>query len=156
MKKEFFKKCVCVICAGSLALLSMNFGAAGKPKLSKTKVVIRAGKTFSLKVSNASKKVKWSVNNIKVIKIKAKSKCKATFKALKKGKATITAKIGSKVFKCRVTVRYKNQKKGKTVYITDTGLKYHKYTCRFLRKSKTKVSLSWAKSHGYTQCSVCY
>ena len=41
------------------------------------------------------------------------------------------------------------------VYITDTGLKYHRKGCRYLDHSKRRVSLGWAKSHGYKPCKVC-
>jgi len=44
---------------------------------------------------------------------------------------------------------------GGTVYITDTGTKYHRDGCRYLNESKHAVSCSWATSHGYTACSVC-
>lgn len=43
----------------------------------------------------------------------------------------------------------------RTVYITNTGSKYHKSGCQYLRKSKISISLSEAKSRGYTACSVC-
>ena len=42
-----------------------------------------------------------------------------------------------------------------TVYITDTGSKYHSSGCRYLSKSKHAISLSSAKSQGYGPCSVC-
>ncbi|MDQ1274037.1 MAG: competence protein ComEC [Planctomycetota bacterium] len=42
-----------------------------------------------------------------------------------------------------------------TVYITDTGSKYHRDGCRYLSKSKIAISLDEAKSQGYTPCSVC-
>lgn len=42
-----------------------------------------------------------------------------------------------------------------TVYITKTGEKYHRGSCRYLRKSKISISLSKAKTRGYTPCSVC-
>lgn len=41
------------------------------------------------------------------------------------------------------------------VYITNTGKKYHRSGCRYLKKSKIKKTLKWAKSHGYTACKVC-
>lgn len=41
-----------------------------------------------------------------------------------------------------------------TVYITETGTKYHKDGCRYL-KSKIPMSLSEAKETGYKPCSVC-
>lgn len=44
---------------------------------------------------------------------------------------------------------------GQTVYITDTGSKYHRYGCRYLRQSCHSISLSSAKSRGYTACKVC-
>lgn len=42
-----------------------------------------------------------------------------------------------------------------TVYITETGTKYHLSGCRFLSESKIEISLSNAKAQGYTPCSVC-
>ena len=44
---------------------------------------------------------------------------------------------------------------GTTVYITNTGEKYHRSGCRYLSKSKISISLSKAKAEGYTPCSVC-
>ncbi|AEE97681.1 MBL fold metallo-hydrolase [Mahella australiensis] len=42
-----------------------------------------------------------------------------------------------------------------TVYITDSGEKYHKDGCRYLKKSKIPIKLSEAKAKGYTPCKVC-
>lgn len=42
-----------------------------------------------------------------------------------------------------------------TVYITATGDKYHRGTCRYVSKSKIPKSCAWVKAHGYTPCSVC-
>lgn len=42
-----------------------------------------------------------------------------------------------------------------TVYITDTGAKYHMSGCRYLRQSSHPISLSAAKAQGYTACKVC-
>jgi hypothetical protein len=47
------------------------------------------------------------------------------------------------------------QTKEQTVYITKTGRKYHRATCRYLSKSKIPTSLKDAKANGYTPCSVC-
>ena len=41
------------------------------------------------------------------------------------------------------------------VYITKTGKKYHRSGCRYLSRSMIPISLSDAKSRGYTPCSVC-
>ena len=42
-----------------------------------------------------------------------------------------------------------------TVYITDTGTKYHSAGCRHLSKSKIAISLEKAKAQGYKPCGVC-
>jgi micrococcal nuclease len=48
-----------------------------------------------------------------------------------------------------------NNQQEQTVYITKTGLKYHSAGCRYLSRSQIPISLSDAKSEGYTPCSVC-
>jgi len=42
-----------------------------------------------------------------------------------------------------------------TVYITETGKKYHRLDCRYLSKSCIPISLTEAKRRGYTPCKVC-
>jgi len=42
-----------------------------------------------------------------------------------------------------------------TVYITQTGKKYHSYSCSYLSSSKTSIDLSEAKAKGFTACSRC-
>lgn len=42
-----------------------------------------------------------------------------------------------------------------TVYITDTGERYHKEGCSSLRRSKQAVTLSEAIEEGYTPCQNC-
>ena len=42
-----------------------------------------------------------------------------------------------------------------TVYITNTGTKYHSWGCKYLAKSCNSISLNDAISRGYTACSVC-
>ncbi len=43
-----------------------------------------------------------------------------------------------------------------TVYITKTGSKYHNWGCKYLSASCISISLSSAKSRGYTPCDVCH
>lgn len=47
-------------------------------------------------------------------------------------------------------------KQDTTVYVTNTGSKYHKSGCQYLKESKIPISLSDAKAQGYTPCSKCY
>jgi hypothetical protein len=42
-----------------------------------------------------------------------------------------------------------------TVYVTKTGEKYHLGDCRYLKKSKIKTNLKWAKANDYDPCKVC-
>lgn len=71
------------------------------PKLSKSSITINKGKSYTLKVSNASSKVRWSVKNKKVATITSKGKVTAK----SKGTTYVYARVGKKTLKCKVTVR---------------------------------------------------
>ena len=83
--------------------------AKGKTALAKKAITLRKGKTFLLKLKNNTKKVKWSVNKKKIIKLSKKTKKSVTLKALKPGKAKVTAKVGKKKYTCKVTVSAKGK-----------------------------------------------
>lgn len=80
--------------------VSIKAEAAGAVKLNKTKMVLEMGDTYQLKVKNTTKKVKWSSSDKKVVKVNSKGKL--TPKSV--GTATVTAKVGGKKYKCKVTV----------------------------------------------------
>jgi hypothetical protein len=42
-----------------------------------------------------------------------------------------------------------------TVYVTKTGVKYHRWNCQYLKYSCFAISLPDALARGYTACSVC-
>ena len=44
---------------------------------------------------------------------------------------------------------------GYTVYITETGKKYHSGGCRHVKKSKIAIDIDDARAQGYEPCSVC-
>lgn len=48
------------------------------------------------------------------------------------------------------------QRNEQTVYVTNSGKKYHRDGCQYLKKSKIPISLSSAQSQGYTPCSKCF
>lgn len=52
-------------------------------------------------------------------------------------------------------VTYSDYSVEDTVYVTDTGTKYHKSGCQHLRKSKNAISKEKAIRQGYTACSKC-
>jgi hypothetical protein len=54
-----------------------------------------------------------------------------------------------------VFAQAQQQRKEITVYVTDTGKRYHRAECRYLRYSRREVSLKEAVDAGYTPCHVC-
>ena len=87
--------------------------AAKKPKLNKSKAVIRVGKKIKLRVKNAGgKKVKWTSTKKKIASVTKKG----VVKGKKAGKTVIKAKVGKKTLKCRVTVRKNNVQASADVY----------------------------------------
>lgn len=88
---------------------------AAAPKLNKKKAQVNEGKTITLTVKNPTGKVKWKSSNSKIVKVTkqtGKNKSKATLKGIKKGTATITAKIGKKNLKAKVTVKHVHKWRG--------------------------------------------
>lgn len=43
-----------------------------------------------------------------------------------------------------------------SVYVTDTGGRYHVFSCGYLRKSRIEIALEDAVIRGYTRCTVCW
>ena len=97
--------------------------AKKKMKLNKTKATLYVGKKLTLKVKNTKKKVKWSSSKKAVASVTKKG----VVKAKKKGKTVITAKIGKKKLKCKITVKQKVVKK-KTVYQSQMVENFESYT----------------------------
>lgn len=113
------KKIISIICAATM-VVSMTAGipagvdAAKKPKLSKSKVSIKIGKSVIIKLKNGNKKAKvtWKSAKPKIAKITKKvtkgSNASAKIKGIKAGKSKLTAtyKLGKKTTKlsCNVTV----------------------------------------------------
>lgn len=99
MKKiyEFAVFCmmfVTALCVGNLAQ------AQAAVSLNQTNATICAGGKTTLKVNGTTKTVKWSTSDKNIAKVNAKG----VVTGVKKGKATITAGIGTKKYSCRVVV----------------------------------------------------
>ena len=78
--------------------------AAGKVALSSRKASVAVGGSKTISLKNARGKVKWSVAKKSVASIKANG-ASVKVKGKKAGTTTITAKIGKKAFRCKLTVR---------------------------------------------------
>ena len=75
-------------------------------KLSATSKTVEVGKTVKITISGASS-VKWSVSN-NLIKIEKSTKKYAKLKGVSVGTGYLKAKVGSKLFKCKITVKDNN------------------------------------------------
>lgn len=138
-----------------ISLIPVQSDAAQKAKLNRKSLTLTVGKSSQLKIKNTTKKVKWSSSNGSIASVTQQGRVKAK----KQGNCSVSAKVGGKKYICRITVKKKvpSTKKHITyVYVTDTGSKYHRAGCRYLWNSRRKVSLSSAKSFGYSACSVCW
>lgn len=75
------------------------------PKLSKTSITVKTGKTYQLKMQNTKQKYKWSSKNKSIATVTSNGKVTGK----KAGTTYIYAKSASgKTFKCKVTVRKKS------------------------------------------------
>lgn len=117
MKNVITKRTLALILAVAMFMTTLATSPhveAATIKMNKTKVTIGVGDTYQLKVSGTSKKAKWSTSNKKVATVNKNGKVTGK----KKGTATITAKIGKKSYKCKVTVKNPALAK-KTIYVTN-------------------------------------
>lgn len=87
-----------LLCLALLFSFPLSAEAAGR--LNKKNLSLAKGTSYILKVKGTKKKMKWSSSNPKVARVNGKGKVTAK----KAGKATITAKTGTKSYRCRVTV----------------------------------------------------
>lgn len=76
---------------------------AASVKLNYKKLTLYKGQKKQLKIKGTKKKAKWSSNKKSVVSVDKKGKITAK----KKGTAVITAKVGKKNYKCKVTVKVK-------------------------------------------------
>lgn len=74
------------------------------PKLNKTSITLKEGRSCQLKILGTRQKVKWSSSAKSVVTVSATGKVKA--KQVKKDRsARITASVGGKKYSCRVLVK---------------------------------------------------
>jgi expansin (peptidoglycan-binding protein) len=125
------KKKICFVLFMLAFILAVPSTAQAKAVLNKKNVTLTVGKSVTLKMKGTKKKVKWSTSNKKVATVSKKGKVKAK----KAGKATITAKLGKKKYKCKVTVL----KKDKTVKET-TSHKSDEKTTEITTEKTTEES----------------
>lgn len=131
MKKFRNMMSICLVLVMILSLVPLQVQAKSTVKLNKTSTTVYVGKTTTLKITGTSKTVKWTTSNKKVATVSSKGKVTAK----KAGRATITAKVSGKSYKCKVTVKNPSLnkskatlEKGKTLTLKLTGATAKKYT----------------------------
>ncbi len=98
---------VCAFVGGMASSFPVNINGAtvitivNQVKLNKTKVTLCKGETLQLKVQNSKKNISWKTSNKKVATVSQSGKVKGQ----KKGTAVITATVGKKNLKCKITVK---------------------------------------------------
>lgn len=119
---------------------------AASVKLNYSKLTLYKGQKKQLKLKGTKKKAKWSSNRKTVVSVDKKGKITAK----KKGTAVITAKVGKKRYKCRVTVKVKKKivevrdihfnKKDITLTVGQT----QKLTVKFTPANATNKKVKWS------------
>ena len=101
-----------VMAAPSYAPLTAQVSAATtkKVQINKKSATLKPGQTIRLKLKNTSKKPNWKSSNRKIAAVSKTGKVTAK----KKGTATITAKLSKKSYKCKITVKVKEEKPAET------------------------------------------
>ena len=120
MKKKHILIIFTMVLMGVIApLLSTKNVQAATPKLSKKSIsmYMKESKKLSVKNNKKKKKVKWSSSDKSVVTVSKNGKINAK----KIGKAVITAKVGKKKLKCKVSVRHSLKAEKKSVLIKVYG-----------------------------------
>lgn len=85
-----------------------NDANAAQAKINRKKITLSRGKCYKLKVKGISGRITWKSSNKKVAKVNRKGKVTAK----RTGTSKITAKVRSKKFICKVTVKKKPTSNG--------------------------------------------
>lgn len=139
----------CLLPAGSGSVAH----AAAKVTLNVSKKTLCPESTLNLKVRGTTKKIRWKSNKASVASVSSGGKVTAK----KTGTAAITAKVGKKTYKCKITVKDHNYKEAtctKAGYCSRCGQTSgralgHNYVASVIPASK--------EGRGYTDhvCSRC-
>lgn len=131
-----------------ISMLPMHTEAA-TVKLNKTKATIYVGKTTTLKLRGTSKKAKWRSSKKSVAVVTSKGKVTGK----RSGTATITARIGKKSYKCRITVKkpYLNKTKLTLIAGKTYQLKIYGTTSKTWISSNKKIATVSSKGRIYAK-----
>lgn len=125
--------------------ISSKVNAATKPLLTEKKISVLKGQKQRIGLLYNSKNAKWSVSN-KRIKIVKKNNNYSIIKGIKKGDSVLTAKVGSKRYKCKIVVVEHKMTKGEKTALT-YAKDYISYNYGYNKKTlKDELKLNNCKS----------
>lgn len=104
LQKIVSRLLVIALMAGSLYVVPVTSVRAADPQLTRESLVMVKGHGYNLKLKGASGKVTWKTSNTSVVTLTKVSNTQVKLTAKGKGTATVSAKAGSKVYKCSVKV----------------------------------------------------
>ncbi len=94
------KKIISLLIIAVLCLVLVPDTASAAVNINKKKATLQVGKSTTLKITGTKKTVKWTSSDKDVATVTKKGKVRA----VASGETIITAKVGSKKYKCTVTV----------------------------------------------------
>ncbi len=108
-----------------MSLLLLMFEAVpgeAKAKISAKKVTIEVGEKYTVKLKGLSEKktAEWAVSKTKILKKVKTTRNSVKVKGKKAGTSYVTAKVGSKTYKCKIKVIAKTEKQKTVVRSFDT------------------------------------
>ncbi len=106
-----------------IVLSNQNTSEAADIKINTIKKTMYEGETYKLKITGTNRRVYWNSKDESVAKVNSNG----TITAKKNGTTTITAQVGNKKFKCKVTVKLL-QFNNKFYTIKEASKKYVKLT----------------------------
>ena len=141
-KKQIITTIVCILLVSILGIAklpatSLASSKKENPQLIK-KATICVGRSVQLKVTGTKKIVTWSSSNKKIVKVSKKG----NIRGIKKGTATITAKVGTKKLSCKVKVTTALPKITTGLTIENVGMKgiAHYSSKIYCKSSNEKVA----------------
>lgn len=141
--KKIISVILCLLILASLSVFKTS--ATTKVKLNKTKLNLKIGKTFKLKLKGAKGKIKWKSSKKTIAVVNSKGKVTAK----KAGTSNITATYKGKSYKCTVKVA---KMLTKQIYLNKSKITVKKgksYTlkCSLKPKNVSTNKIKWTSSN---------
>lgn len=139
MKLLFVSLCFCISAATVVESIpaekTMIQAATKKVALNKSSLTLIKGSSYTLKLSNNKKTIKWSSSNSKIASVSSKG----SVKAIKNGTVKIYAKVSGKTYTCKVKVE--------TPYISKKAVSIYKGKTYKLSMKANTQKVKWSSSN---------